>query len=407
MNIMKPLVFLLSLVVGVGYALADPPTPLLAKGHPVDWVFVYKFNSKSFPGCAAHASVSCPFGGTTQPYTHGQSSQQFVFASKEESHLQEGGGCLGDTDQDPIGATYDEIYNGAFHYVVWNDQFYQDPKLQGCGDSCPSPWAHSKGIIAWDDTGAGVVMQVSTPSWPGSGSANAPRASDGNSLGCVSDNDVLVAQHFFALRLSKDDVGVVVTGLANSSVVTDPTVAQVVNNGGPSEISNVVAKLGMKSKSKNVQLSELSSGVLLISKPSGLAVPPWQLVSAELNGVALRVATWYTKPEIADSDDSSVPGCWAEGLGTPGSVTNAKQGHWRNKSFSLLGAHGADSNHAKIGVATSGNDPYVVFGDMNQDGALDGDAKMCRISQNGRGGLFFVVRDKDLHDDVVSLISEP
>src|SRR5713226_510812 len=110
MNMMRALAFVLALVAGLGCAHADAPTPLLAKGHPVDWVFVYKFNSKSFPGCAAQASVSCPFGGTAQPYTHGHSGQQFVFASNENSHLQEGGGCLGDTDQDPVGATYDEIY---------------------------------------------------------------------------------------------------------------------------------------------------------------------------------------------------------------------------------------------------------------------------------------------------------
>jgi hypothetical protein len=406
MNLLRALALIMGLLAGLGYAHADPPTPLLTKGHPVDWVFVYKFNSKSFPGCGTQASVSCPFGGTVQAYTQGHSGQQFVFASNENSHFQEGGGCLGDTDQDPVGATYDEVYNGSFHYVVWNDQFYQDPKLQGCGDSCPSPWAHSKGIIAWDDSGAGVAMQVSTPSWPGSGSANAPRGTDGNSLGCVTDNDVLVAQHFFAVRLSKDDVAKVVNALGNSSVVTDPNVAQVVNNGGPPEISGVVAKLGVKSKSKTVELAELSSGVLLISKPSGLAVPPWQLVSAELNGISLRVATWYTKPQIEDTTDSSLPGCWAGELGAPGPVTNARQGHWKDASFSLLGAHGADSNHAKIGASTSGDDPYVIFGDMNQDGALDGDAKTCRASQNGRGGLFFVVRDKDLHDNVLSLISE-
>jgi len=27
------------------------PAPLLSKGHPVDWWFVFKFNAKSFPGC--------------------------------------------------------------------------------------------------------------------------------------------------------------------------------------------------------------------------------------------------------------------------------------------------------------------------------------------------------------------
>src|SRR5947199_2640123 len=38
-----------------------------------------------------------------------------------------------------------------------------------CG-SCSSPWGHSKGVLAWNDAGEGFVMQVSTPSWPASGS---------------------------------------------------------------------------------------------------------------------------------------------------------------------------------------------------------------------------------------------
>ncbi len=29
----------------------DAPVPLLAKGHPVDWWFVFKPNSKAFPEC--------------------------------------------------------------------------------------------------------------------------------------------------------------------------------------------------------------------------------------------------------------------------------------------------------------------------------------------------------------------
>ena len=44
---------------------------------------------------------------------------------------------------------------------------------------------------------------------------------------------VLVSQHFFALKLNKSDVVTVLKGLANASVVTDPSNAEIVNNGGP------------------------------------------------------------------------------------------------------------------------------------------------------------------------------
>jgi hypothetical protein len=137
-----------------------------------------------------------------QPFT--SFSQQFAFASSDSKTLQTGSVCAGDTIEDPIGAIFDEVYDGTFNYVVWNDQFYQDPKINGCGDSCSAPWGHSKGMIAWNDAGDGLVMQVTTPDWPGAGSKHSPRQDEGNTLGCTKkDNDIKVSQHFFALNLSK------------------------------------------------------------------------------------------------------------------------------------------------------------------------------------------------------------
>jgi len=96
-----------------------------------------------------------------------------------------------------MGATFDEIYSGSYNYVVWNDQFYQDPRLAACGssNSCSAPWGHSKGMLAWNDSGGGVVMQVTTPDWPGAGGEQHPRQEEGNTLGCTArDNDVLVSR---------------------------------------------------------------------------------------------------------------------------------------------------------------------------------------------------------------------
>jgi len=256
------------------------PSPLLQKGHEVTWWFVFKMNSKAFPGCGGGAKPSCQFGGDPQNYQN--SSQQYVYASSDSPTLQQGNGCAGDTTDDPVGATFDEIYHGAYHYVVWNDQFYDDPNIAGCSESCGSPWGHSKGVVAWNDVGEGLVMQVSTPSWPAAGSASFPRKSDGNTLGCVKDNDIQVSQHFFALKLNKDDLVQVLKGIQNASVVTDPSNQQVVNNGGPADVQALVASLGVKSTSATYSMVKLSSGVQLISKPSQLHVPPWQMVSAIL-----------------------------------------------------------------------------------------------------------------------------
>ena len=108
---------------------ADAPTPLLKQGHPVNWWFVFKFNSASGPACAAGAQRACIFGGEPGPYKI--FGQQFVYSSSENATLQEGAGCAGNTPKDPIGATFDQVYNGSFYYVIWNDQFYGDPEIKG------------------------------------------------------------------------------------------------------------------------------------------------------------------------------------------------------------------------------------------------------------------------------------
>jgi len=376
------------------------PVPLLAKEHPVDWWFVFKFNSAKFPQCGGTAVRQCTFGGDAQPYGFGQ---QFVYASSESPSLQKGVNCLGDTTGDPVGATFDEVYNGSFHYVVWNDQFYDHPHINGCSTSCGSPWGHSKGLLAWDDSGSGLVLQVTTPSWPGSGSAQSPRKSDGNTLGCVNHDDVTLSQHFFALKLTKDDVVKVLSALQNASVVTDPTDSQIVADGGPQDIQDLVNRLGKKSASKNLLETTLSSGVRLISKPSHLNVPPWQMVSARLGGAALRTATFWTTPQIPSTTSATSIDCWDDTLGKPGAVENAETGQWSGTQFGLTGGPGAPFNHAKIGVSTSGTHHYAIFGDMNQQGSLT--APKCSRSQNGRGGLFYVIENQPLSDSLSQLIT--
>jgi hypothetical protein len=374
---------------------ASASTPLLKKGQPVDWWFVFKFNAESFPSCEA-GQRACPFGGSVQPYE--AFSQQFAYASSANHTLQLGGGCVGDTTADPLGATFDEVYNGSFFYVLWNDQFYGDPLATRM-----APAGHSKGLLAWNKDGDGFVLQVSTPDWPASGSSGTPRKTDGNTLGCIRhDNDVMVSQHFFALKVNEDDIIAILKALANASVVTDPTNRQIVNNGGPAEIQTLVGKLGKVSTSKTPMEAKLSSGVVLISKPSALPVPPWQMVSAMLGGEPLRAATWWTKPEIPTTTATTAVGCWDQSLGKPGAVEIATTGTWDGKTLGLEGMAEPNGNHAKIGVST-GTHSYAIFGDMNQQGSLSG--PNCKSSQNGRGGLFYVVDDSQLFTSVRNLIN--
>lgn len=390
---------LIALLIVMRVAIAAAPEPLLAPGHPVSWWFVFKFNAATFPNCGDSETRECPFGGEVKSY---QIGQQFVYASSEKAALQKGSGCIGATVKDPLGATVQQIYAGSFYYVIWNDQFYDDPKIAGCTKNCSSPWGHSKGMLAWDDSGEGLILQVTTPSWPAAGSATHPRKTDGNTLGCVSDDDVKVSQHFFALKLTKGDLITVLEALGNASVVTDPSNPQIVSNGGPSEVQNVVRELGRKTANHTVVLKTLSSDVQVIGKPSALHVPPWQMVSSLLGGVPLRTATWWANPRIPTTTAASVIKCWDATLHNAGAVEIATTGQWDGTIIGLKGGPGADFNHAKIGVSIDGED-FTVFGDLNQQGALSG--SNCGSSQNGRGGLFFVIKNHDLSASVASLVS--
>jgi hypothetical protein len=143
--------------------------------------------------------------------------------------------------------------------------------------------------------------------------------------------------------------------------------------------------------------------VELISKPSRLNVPPWQMVSAILDGVSLRTATWWAIPKIYTTTSSTNIGCWDASLSKPGAVEIATTGRWNGKEFGLAGGLGTNFNHAKFGVSTSGTNHYSIFGDMNQQGTLSG--SKCFSSQNGRGGLFYAIDDAVLSDSLTGLIT--
>ena len=396
-RIFPAVIGLVALCLSASAAAAAAPSPMLDQNHRAEWVFAFKFNAGTFPTTSTLSS--CLFGGTPKPYKR---SQRYVFASKSAPVLHDGPSLIGTSTADPVGATFAQIYASGLNFVVWNDQFYRHPPIAGCGESCGGPWGHSKGVLAWDDQGRGVVMQVTTPSWPGSGTAALPRANDGNTLGCVEDDNVKASQHFFALRLTRADTAAVLEALANASVATDVTNPQLARLGGPPELQQRGRLLGHKSTSTQLLDVILSSGVRLIAKPSQLHVPPWQMLSARLGGVSLRAATWWASPRIPSTVAGQAIICWRNDLGTPGAVDIATSGSWAGQPIGLRGGPQPDANHAKVGVSTDGAHHYAVFADLNQQGRL---TAKCDSSQNGRGGLFFVVDDPGLHASLSALIA--
>jgi hypothetical protein len=155
-------------------------------------------------------------------------------------------------------------------------------------------------------------------------------------------------------------------------------------------------------------IDTLSTGVQVIAKPSDMSVPPWQMVSSALGGVSLRTATWWMSPAIYSTTGDEIPDCWDESLDGPGAVEIATTGQWEGTVFSLKGGGGSNGNHAKLAVSTSGNKHLAIFGDMNQQGTLSASetsSKLgCASSQNGRGGLFFVLDNTNLWSSLSALI---
>jgi len=410
---------LLAITLGLGLIAQAPAatgaelSPLVKAGSPDQWVFAFKLNARKFPTKLSDAGGDCLYGGDKM--TAGAVGQRYFMASKGSPTLKDGPGQIGTSDQDPLGATFGQIYTGKYHYIVWNDQFDDQPLVHG-GERATGTWAHAKGMVAWDEDGHGVVIQVTTPDWPRSASQAFPRKNEGNTLGCMAHNNVIFSQHFFALKLSHADVKKVLNALQTASVVTDtsmkvdphtgkkvPVYPELFNNGGPPDIQLAATNVGVaQSTTTTATLDKLDSGVELIAKPSDLWAPPWQVVSSMLEGEPLRVANWWgPKPKdqpVPDTKAGETHTCWPKGQG-PGDVSTVHGGVWDTTDFNLELAtpQNGDGNHAKIGISAKNAKQLVIFGDENQAGFLDpGQGDTCEHSQFKRGGLFFVVASPKL-----------
>lgn len=388
---------------GAGASLA----PLLGDGSSADWWFVFKLATEGFAGCSG--KPSCIFGGDVQSYKTGFGLQYLEAhsAGGTTSTLALNANCLGSSD-DPVSKTFAQIYDGtAPNYVIWNDQFYGDPQPSispKCSSTeCGAPWGHSKGAIAWDENGAGFVMQVSTPDWPGNGD-NSKTRSQGNTLGCVLDDNAKVAQHFFAIRLATaDDTKAVLQALQTASAVTDPANSELVKlTKGPSDLATLAQSLGQLSEATQPFDGKISTaGVRLIAKPHALNIPPWHMVSA-LSGAGLRTATWWASPKIS-STKAGTPGCWDSSLPEAQEVQVALTGSWAGTTIGFKGVTATSGNHAKIAHSLTGT--TSVFGDMNMQGSYSASDGACTSSQNGRGGIFFLLEDQVMHDGLQSLLA--
>jgi hypothetical protein len=122
------------------------------------------------------------------------------------------------------------------------------------------------------------------------------------------------------------------------------------------------------------------------------------MLSSVLVSVDLKAATWWSSPQIPTTNGTKKIGCWDETLkNEPGAVEIAVTGQWDGEEIGLIGGQ----NHAKVGVSTSGKQHLSIFADLNQQGSLSGN---CSSSQNGRGGMFYVLNNERLFEDMTKLL---
>src|SRR5262249_33450294 len=85
--------------------------------------------------------------------------------------------------------------------------------------------------------------------------------------GTTPQDNVLLSQHFFSLKLTKEDVLKVLKALRDASVVTEHNASannhQLVNNGGPADVTQLVQQLGTLSNVTSFTRDTLSTRVQL------------------------------------------------------------------------------------------------------------------------------------------------
>ncbi len=121
---------------------------------------------------------------------------------------------------------------------------------------------------------------------------NQPRKTDGNTLGCVTDNDVLSQPAFFRAETQQGRCCRCTEGSGECECGNGPDKTSNREQRRTSRHSGSwCVALEKYPGAQTATMARLSSGVVLISKPSDLNVPPWQMVSALLSGEPLRVAS--------------------------------------------------------------------------------------------------------------------
>ncbi|KAF0686505.1 Aste57867_21692 [Aphanomyces stellatus] len=436
-------------------ALADDIFALDGHGNPVAWWVVLKFpwEVRNAKGEYIPTPCDCNKPQCTNVGVDAEEKRKYglcyLYADANNPKLRHfrdaGYDCLGQGGNDPVSQTLRQRQN-ASHWAIFNDQLNAiaekvDKRRVCSGESDFN--AHAKGAVAFNDDAGGFVLQTSTPNFPdptlqSSKTSGAATSDDFVRLGCQQDNNVEFAQHLFAMSLDAAALDAVGRGwqasrlcsanhyrdmqarLASPALLHDTkhAIAKALVNPDLDVTASTNMTIEAKACGKSATIRGLFKGKLS-------EVPPWAM-AAETFRSDLSVASWWDEnygiPSLCDGDNfAATPRAFClkndplflRHDGTfPYNVENLMEATWTmpggdKASWSLRGGRVRDGNHGKWAIATP-RDAHAastsIFADLNMEGFPC--SKNCNGSQGGRGGSFYGIDNDELHESLVSLITD-
>ncbi|KDO32544.1 hypothetical protein SPRG_03019 [Saprolegnia parasitica CBS 223.65] len=429
-------------------ATASPPElfALDGNGDPVAWWVVLKLPSMVRGASGAYVATPCdcaPPVCSREVDPTRRHGLCYLYADANRPQLQHfralGYDCLGQGGRDPVSQTLRQRAN-ATHWAYFNDQLNgialkQDKSLVCSGHAAFN--AHSKGLVAFEATSGGFVLQTSTPNFP-----DPTPSLDFERLGCQHDNNVEYAQHLFAFSVGDAALATIASGWraarlcsanhyhAIDNLLVSPSLR---NASALSGTARVVASVMVDPHLPaqpfvQVQVATKGKQSIIVHglfKSRSAEVPPWALVATAF-ATDVSVASWwdenYGTPTLCDGDSYGAaahafclrPTESPVALRPDGTfqfnVENLMDASWTlptgRVTWSLRGGRVRDGNHAKWGIATprhSSDANLSIFGDLNMEGFPC--SSSCAGSQGGRGGTFFALANRELHDSLAALVT--
>jgi hypothetical protein len=313
-------------------------------GQPKNWILMVKLGSGGNNCSLSGKAFSC----------------NFLYADSSSPSLQMVNSFTADSknSKNPAYQLYQLSRNNK--WVSWND---------GGSKSCngASGYAHDKGIIVYNNN-EGIYCQHSNPNW---GFFDTDFLDGGGSTPGIQTE---LAQHMLFIKLA--------TPSDISNIVNLMNQANVCLLGGSINGFNPCVNSGSCSSS---YLQKTINGITIVAKPKGSKGDDvWSYLKSNYCGNSNMDVGTYCSPICPLGNGQS--------KNSVNGIVDIKNSHAGSSFFNTtcnLKFDSFSANHSKIGVCVSSNSDVVIIGGNNHS----------TESQGPRGGLFVILKNKNLASD--------